>query len=177
MDKKILKQAGLSDQEVDVYLGLLRLGSVAVSKISQETGLHRSNLYDTLEKLQSKGLVSHIIKSNIKYYQATHPDRIVSYLKERIDNIRTILPELIDLTKLPKEKTHVEIFKAKEGIKTIFKDIINTGGDYCVYGCAERFEELFPIYSQQFFRQVDEKKIKERVIFEEGTKIKIKTKK
>ena len=33
MNKKILKQAGLTDLEIDVYLTLLRLGSIVVSKI------------------------------------------------------------------------------------------------------------------------------------------------
>ena len=175
MDKDILKQVGLSEQEADIYLALLRLGSVVVSKISQETGLHRSNLYDTLEKLQNKGLVSYIVRNNIKYYQATHPDRLVSNLKEKLENVKRIVPELIDLTKLPKEETQVEIYKAKEGIKTIFKDIVNSGDDYCVYGAAEKFEELLPVYSKQFFRQVNEKKIKEMIIFKESTKTDIKT--
>ena len=176
MDKEVLKQAGLVNQEIDVYLVLLRLGSIVVSKISQETGLHRSNLYDTLEKLQNKGLVSFVVKNNIKYYQATHPDRLISYLKEKTESVKSIIPELLDLTQLPKEETEVEIFKSKEGIKTIFKDIINSGQDYIVYGSAEKFEDLFPVYSKQFFRQVNEKGIKEKIIFQEGTKVDIKTK-
>ena len=175
MNKKVLKEAGLSEQEIEIYLTLVRLGSITVSRISQETGLHRSNLYDTLEKLQNKGLASHIIKNNIKYYQATHPERLVSYLEERLDNVKSVIPELLKMSALPKEETEVEVFKAREGIKTVFKDIISSGKDFWVYGSAEKFEKLFPIYSKQFFRLVDEKKIKERIIFEQGTKINIKT--
>ena len=175
MNKEILKQAGLNMQEIEVYLALVKHGSIAVSKISQITALHRSNLYDTLEKLQNKGLVSHIIKSNIKYYQATKPSRLISYFEERLENVKSIIPELEGLSKLPKEETIVELFRGKEGIKSIFKDIIDSGDNYCVCGAAEKFELLFPIYSKQFFRQINEKKIKEKIIFNEGTKIEIET--
>ena len=54
MDKRILERAGLSKGEVEIYLALLKLGASLVSKIAQETGLHRTNIYDTLEKLKEK---------------------------------------------------------------------------------------------------------------------------
>ncbi len=177
MDKEILKQAGLSAQEIEVYLALVKFGSIPVSKISSLSGLHRSNLYDTLEKLQLKGLTAHVIKNGVKYYQATPPSRLISYFEERLENIRNIIPELEGLSKLPKEGSSVELYTGKEGIKSIFKHIIELGSDYCVCGAAERFEELFPVYSKQFLRQVNEKGIKERILFQQGTKVEVKTKK
>jgi sugar-specific transcriptional regulator TrmB len=177
MDKTVLKQAGLNNNEIEVYLCLIRLGSITVSRISQETNLHRSNLYDTIEKLQNKGLVSHIIKNNIKYYQAAPPTRILEYLKEKLNIVSSIIPDLTKLSELPKEKTIVELYKGKEGLKTVFKDIIKTTKEFYVFGEAEKIEEILPIYSKQFFRQIDEKNIKEKVIFKKQTKIKSKTKK
>ena len=58
MDKEILKEIELLEGEVDFYLALLRLGPSLVSRIHKETGLHRTHIYDLLEKLKEKGLES-----------------------------------------------------------------------------------------------------------------------
>jgi sugar-specific transcriptional regulator TrmB len=177
MNKEILKEAGLNNNEIEVYLALTKYGSIAVSKISQITNLHRSNLYDTLEKLHNKGLVSHVITNNVKHYQATKPSRLIGYFEERLDNVKGIIPELEGLSKLPKEETVVELFKGKEGIKSVFKDILDEGKENWVCGAAEKFEELLPIFSKQYLRQINEKKMVEKIIFEEGTKVDIETNK
>ena len=51
-----LKEIGLSDSEANVYLTLLKLGEATVAEISQSSGLHRTNIYDSLEKLKEKGI-------------------------------------------------------------------------------------------------------------------------
>ena len=73
MNKEILKEAGLNNNEIEVYLALTKYGSIAVSKISQITNLHRSNLYDTLEKLpptceQEDLLISKMEESELKTF-------------------------------------------------------------------------------------------------------------
>ena len=53
-----LKQIGLTDNEIKVYLTLLKIGPSIVSKIAERSGLYRPYVYDTLERLQEKALVS-----------------------------------------------------------------------------------------------------------------------
>src|SRR3989338_8371900 len=101
MDEKILERVGLSKGEIEVYLVLLKLGSSLVSKVAQETGLHRTNIYDTLEKLREKGLVSYVIKENMKYYSSSNPDKLLDYVKEREAEIMSILPELKGYLNVP----------------------------------------------------------------------------
>ena len=170
MNKEFLKEAGLNDREIEIYLALLRLGLVLVSTLSKETGLHRSNIYDTLEKLQDKGLVSHIVKNNIKYYKATSPERLLDYIDERKENIKKILPELINLTKLPREETKVEVFKGIEGIKTVLKQIIKDRKTYHITGESEKFFDLLGPYATQWLKKAEELKIKGKLVFIEGMK-------
>ena len=54
MDKETLTKIGLSKQESAIYLVLLKLNLATVRDISKESGLHRTNIYDTLEKLKEK---------------------------------------------------------------------------------------------------------------------------
>src|SRR3990167_8668752 len=95
--KESLRQIGLSEGESEVYLALLKLGSSPVHAIKEETRLHRTTIYDFLEKLLTKGLTNYVIKGGVKYYKATHPNKLLDYIKEKENLITTILP---DLTKL-----------------------------------------------------------------------------
>ncbi len=170
MDKEILKETGLQEGEITVYLALLKLKDSTATQITQYTGLHRSHIYDLIEKLREKGLVSFVIKNNVKYFRASSPTRILDYIKEKEVKIEKILPELISLSKEKEEEIRVEIYKGKEGIKTILNDLLKKGEDYILFGHL-KFEEILPIYIEQFVRLADKKKIKERAILEKGIKI------
>src|SRR3989344_8471716 len=134
MNKEILKEIGLQEGEVAVYLALLKLKEATATQITQYSGLHRSYVYDLIEKLKEKGLVSFVIKNNVKYFRASHPSKILDYIKEKEQKVNTILPNLINLSEKKEEDIKVEIYKGKEGIKTILNDILKENKDYLLFG-------------------------------------------
>jgi len=176
MNEEILKQIGLLEGEVKVYTTLLRIGPSLVSRINKETGLHRTYIYDLLEKLKEKGLVSIFTASGKKHFKAAPPHRILHYLEEKKDNVKTILPDLEDLTKLPKEETQVELFKGKDGLKTVLQDVLNTKKDYYVMGSIKQFEEVLKFSFPHFLKRIEKLNIKEKILCDKKEKIlKIKT--
>lgn len=176
MNKELLKQLGFLDAEIEVYKALLKLGPSMVSRIHQETGLHRTHIYDLLEKLREKGLVSTFIQSGKKHFQAAQPSNILSYIEEKKEAVKEFLPELEQLLKLPREQTTIELFKGKEGLKTIFQDVLKTRKDYCVMGSIKQFEEILQFALPQFLRRIEKLNIKERIICDKKEKVlKIKT--
>ena len=82
MIEKTLEEIGLTKSEIKVYLALLELGSSQTGKIVQKSKAASSKIYEILEKLIQKGLVSYIIKSGIKHFEAAPPERIMDYLEE-----------------------------------------------------------------------------------------------
>ena len=76
MDKEILKECGLTNNETGVYLALLQTGSISVNSIAEKSGLHRQAVYDALDRLLEKGFVNFVIKNNKKHFQAIHPEKI-----------------------------------------------------------------------------------------------------
>ena len=171
MDKKILGKAGLSGGEIEVYISLLKTGSSPVSRIAHETGLHRTNVYDTLEKLSEKGLASYVIRENRKYFSASDPDKLLDYLKERETEIKSILPELKSFTSLPKSESIVELFKGTEGLKTVLGDILKEGKDYVVLEEVGYIEKVLPFFYPRFNKQMDKEKINVRVLTKDARKI------
>ena len=80
---RYLQDIGFSEGEEKVYLALLRLGTSTTGKIAKEAAVSRSKLYEILEKLSRKGVISHFKKNNVSNFTASHPENIVEYLKKR----------------------------------------------------------------------------------------------
>jgi len=172
MDPKlVLQELGFNEGEIKVYLGLLKLGSIPVYQLKEETNLHRTTIYDFLEKLLNKGLVNYVIKNNVKFYNAAHPNKLLDLIKEKEDHIKSILPKLEELSNFQKQEMIVEVYKGIEGIKTVFNDILRIKKDIIIFGIDDLlFNEKMGIFMEQFLRKEKELNIKERILTKEDAK-------
>ena len=93
----ILKDIGLTDGEIKVYTALLGLGETTTGPIVDNSGVSVSKVYNILNRLSQKGLVSHIVKGETKYFRAADPKRLVDYFEEKE---KIIVQEKEDLLKI-----------------------------------------------------------------------------
>jgi sugar-specific transcriptional regulator TrmB len=176
MIKEVLSGLGLTNNEIEIYLTLLKAGPISVNKIGEKSGLHRQVCYDALERLLEKGFVSYFIQNNKKHFQALDPQNILHYLDEKKESVRNIIPKLLKLTTLSREETFVEVYKGKQIIRIILRDVISTlkekGGHLMMLGVEEtRFMEQDRIAIQQYLRDLKKFKLKEKLIAQEGAKL------
>ena len=78
---KTLEQFGLRQNEAKVYLASIELGSSKVNEISKKAGIIRETTYGIINLLLQKGLMSYVIKSGVKYFEAAKPQKIKQILK------------------------------------------------------------------------------------------------
>ena len=83
MHEELLAEIGLSKSEIAVYFALLNLGSSTTGPIIKKAGIASGKAYLVLDKLAKKGLVTYILKSARKYYNAKDPALLLEYLKEK----------------------------------------------------------------------------------------------
>jgi len=176
MDTQVLEKIGLNKKEIKSYLALLKLKSASVTHISQEARVDRTQTYDILEKLVDKGLCSSAIRNNVKNYSPANPEQLLNDLKEREMELSVLLPHLQNLFMQPTEKINVELFKGKEGLKTILKDVLRIGKNYEMFGTPQVWEKILPIFLPQFLRQMQKRGMKEKIIYNKKGKFQ-KTKK
>lgn len=170
--EKELQEIGLTEQEAKVYLQLLKQKYKEASKIAKETKINRSVAYSILESLTDKGLVSHIIKNNIKCFKAADPKTLMDFLKDKEKTLQNILPKLSDIKAEEKEAVTVELYQGIKGSIAVLKDIIRTKKDYVAFGDEGIFQEILRgTIAKQYVRQLNEINIKERLITREGTKL------
>lgn len=149
MIKEALQKIGLTDGEIKVYLSLLELGSTTTGDITKKSKVSGSKVYEVLDRLIGKGLVSSIVKNNVKYFEASSPERILDYLNEKGSEIekekitiKKIIPDLI-LKQKETKKSEVKVFTGFEGIKSCNEDIINSlkkGEEWLSMGLTEQPE-------------------------------------
>ncbi|MBI4453956.1 hypothetical protein HY636_04910 [Candidatus Woesearchaeota archaeon] len=172
MNTEALRKIGLTENEIKIYIDLLKSGTSTAYDIGKRTGIYRVHVYDKLEQLMNKGLVTHVYRGAKKFFQATSPSKIKQYLEDKKkeveiqeEEIGAILPELEAMSNLPKEDTFVEVFKGNEGLKYFLKDIIKVGKEVLITGIDDqKYQEAFPIFMKQYFRDLKKNKVKERVI-------------
>lgn len=168
--EKALSEIGLSEGEIKVYMALLKLGPSPASAIKEETRLHRTTIYDFVEKLLNKGLINYVVKNNTKHYKATHPEKLLDFVKEKEDHVKNVLPELIKLSEFQKEELKVEVYRGEEGFKTVLNDIVRTKSDMVGFGVDEvRFKNKFPITMENYFRKEEELGLTERILVSDKT--------
>ena len=175
MDTSPLKKLGLQESDIKIYLSLLKRGLSTATQIAQHTALNRSHIYDKLDILLEKGLISFVIKNNVKYFQASNPEKILDYISEMQKDIQSIIPDLNKIQSTPKSRTSVELYQGKEGMKTVFKDIIREKKDYFVFGEEGKFQKILPIFIQQLLRDIKRFNLTEHLLSKEDQRGKIVT--
>jgi HTH-type transcriptional regulator, sugar sensing transcriptional regulator len=170
----VLEKIGLAGNEVKIYISLLELGSALAGEITKKSGVNRTNVYDALDRLLEKGLVSYVIKNNRKHFEATEPERIIKYLEEKENNIKrekrlvnSIIPELAVKRKFSEEPQDATIFEGKNGIKSIAEDVLRTKEELFAFGAEGRFVEQFTHYAKQWHLRRKLLKIPVKIIYNE----------
>ena len=172
----VLSKIGLTKNESKVYLTLLDLGTAQAGQITEKSGVHRRNVYDSIDRLMEKGLISFVIANNKKLFSPVNPKRFLELIDEKkfeLDGLKSdfqkILPEL-ELRTTLKERHDVRFFKGVEGLKTVFEDIIRTGKDYIGYGPGQQLEKILKHYFKHFIDKRIKSKISLRLIYDEASR-------
>ena len=168
--KDSLEKVGLSNNEVKVYLFLVDYGQSKAGRIAKETGIQRSSAYAAINSLTYKGLISYARIGEVKFFQATSPERLMEFIKEKEDLIKDLIPELTQRHKAAKKEGQIGLFKGIRGVKSVFKDIAREGKNNYAFGSEGQFSEVMPEFALQFDRLKKENNIRTQLIIREGRK-------
>jgi len=179
MDLELLKEIGLTDGEIKVYLALFKLSSSSTGPIVKESKVHSSKVYPILDRLIEKGLVSYIKEGKKTIYTASPPTTILSYLDKKQTKIQEqkksaekLVKELEGLSKIREEETEATMFKGLKGIRTAFteatKDLKAGDKAYAMF-LPPVHESLLPFY-KNLATSLSRRKVNNHLLFNEHCK-------
>lgn len=177
MDIAPLKELGLTDGEIKVYLSLLGLGETTSGPIVKQSGVSLSKVYDILERLAQKGLVANILKGEIKYFRASPPSRILDYFKEKEENLKSQEKKLKDIIPNLEIKYNsnlanetAQVYKGLKGIQTARErtlNIMKKSDEMWIIGIANSAYEKMATYFSEYHHRRYKKGIKCNYLFNE----------
>ena len=157
MIESVLKNLGLGEKAIEVYLSCLRLGPSPVRRIAQQANINRGTTYDILKSLQNLGLVSYYHKDKHQYFMAEDPVRLKEVVSQRSQQlaqtqkeIESIIPQLKSIYDKSGDKPVVKFYEGLTGIKIVLQDVLGRGhtGDsqYYVYSSSSIKKHLYQAY-------------------------------
>lgn len=173
MDITKLTKLGLSKSEAVLYMKLLRLGASDVQTLIKETGFYKANIYDSLERLIEKGIISKVTEGNKRIYQLQKPESLIEFVEkkeEEINEQKKIAKKLAKSVEIAKKHIRSSetamVFKGLSGVKQIYSEIINEKLDYLTFGSPKESEKIIEEhYWQNFHAKQKQFGIKAKMIF------------
>ena len=163
-----LRAYGLSEKEAVVYTALLQIGPATVNQTAEKADLVRTTTYDVLKTLKEQGIVSVITKNKILHYDAAEPEKLIQIIEEKKTKVAGIIEQLKKLkTPQTTNKPKFELYEGKEGIKTVYQNILEEGKPLQAISNTKKVTELLPHYASNFIQQRTRKGISIQLLSEE----------
>ena len=169
-----LKEAGLTDGEARVYIAITELGESSVGKIVDKSKVTKSIIYQILEKLIEKGLISFIYKEKTKYFQPEPPNNLITFLEEQKNKInkteeaiKNIIPQLLMKRATAKHST-VTVYEGFKGLMTAYTkrfNVLKEGDEYINWGLPATQPKHHHIFWERDHKERGKRKIKAKLLY------------
>ena len=151
MELTNLTELGLTDGQIRVYSAILELGNPNLNSIHEKTGIERRNIYDILNKLIEKALISYIDDNKSRKYRCTPTSKIMQEIRDkesRLKNLELELPSIAKIMESTKSEVNAQIYRGNEGFKNLFEEMLEYKESYWLGGNS--FEN-YTAFSESFF--------------------------
>ncbi len=169
--ERILQNFGLTEAEVKLYIELLKAGEATATVVAKKTSTNRTFTYDRLKKLLDSGLISYVVKENKKYFKAVEPSYLLEIIKEKEEQVKSILPELEQLKRPAKDGPKVEIFSSKNGIRTVLNLVLKEKKEVLIHGSIAGFQKVMDEYYDIWNKRREKEKIKAKILTNEDVEL------
>lgn len=122
LDKLIA--SGFDKKEAQVYVAVLELGEASIAEITKKSAVKRSTVYEMIELLKKRGVVSQSRRKKRPIFLAENPKKLLELLDEQKRGLEDVMPELLSITNLMDKKPKVRFFEGLMGVKEVFEDTL-----------------------------------------------------
>jgi len=128
-----LQHLGLTRNEAKIYTAILSKGAVRVSQICEDADVATGKVYDILQSMRRKGLISIVVKDGVKTITASPPSAIQDLLhrkEQELADIReratALLPLLTATYTAQAQPYEFEVFTGSDGLRAASEKVSST---------------------------------------------------
>lgn len=175
--QELLTNAGLGVPEARLYLALYKLQEAQTGVLAKVARVPTSKIYEILEKLTGKGLVSYRVQNNVKIFQAAPPEALATLIEkkerelaEQKELIVNAIVQIKQTKPIIQPQSNYKYFEGVSGIKSLWTEVAQNMHDDTLRihtGRQESYQQLAGFYSE-FHAKRTRKKIPAKIIFPKG---------
>jgi sugar-specific transcriptional regulator TrmB len=171
MDALDLQKLGLNRNEAKVYYALIQKGTASAADLVHVLGIHRNIVYDNIEKLIEKGLVSYVIIGTKKMFKAEAPQALIEYLNSKknaiddeINTAQTLIPQINLFLKTPQTAQETTLFRGVKGIKKVLSEVLEARENWVIGMSNASVDILTSTYWKNYNAKADDRNNKEHFL-------------
>lgn len=164
---EILKDLGIEEKEIEIYLAALEGSPCSVIDLAKRTNMKRTSVYNFLNGMIRKGIILPTAVGSKFLYSAALPEDLVHLLDKKKERLMEILPELsMMFIKSGSKKPKIKFYEGVEGIKKVYHDTLTAslGSEQLYYSSLE---SVYSGLSESFWKDWYTKRVA-RKIFAKG---------
>lgn len=149
---------GLTDGEARVFLSLLRLGPSKVGAVVKDSRVSYSKVYDVLDRLAAKGLVSHVTIGRVRRFGAVEPYRLHDFLGKKEQELELqkaaasgLVAELAQVAGRHRA-SGAEVFAGDKGLRSAYEILLKDAGKGDVLRYFYPFSDFHPVATPFYSR-------------------------
>jgi sugar-specific transcriptional regulator TrmB len=171
MEKDLLLNAGLSEDEAMVYQFLLAQGGSTAGQVIKGVGLKRGHVYNILKSLVLKNLVEQSERGKVAFFQLDHPTRLFQHVQQRVRGmqqaeraLKEVFPDLVSEFNISHHKPGVYYYEGMLGIKQVLDDSLTAKETILTYADIEAIEKYIRDVNEEYVANREKLGIKKRAL-------------
>jgi len=162
MDKdELLQTIGLTDKEAKTYLAILELGQSTIKPIALRAGLHRTSVYNFIDRLVELGIITQSEIRGRMHYKANPPEKLIEIQKERTRLLEKSLPQFLSVYNEKSAKPKISYFEGAEQIKNIGREVLACKREVCYLWAGPELTDITG--GETFWNRINDERVKRRV--------------
>lgn len=163
---KTLTDLGLSEQESETYLTLLKLGGSNASIVAKEIGIKRTTIYAILKSLAVKGFASVYFKKNKRFYYPLRPHKLSGLFEKKLEDLNSMIPLLESIEKKQSQSIGLRFIETREELENFYNEVLveYKNKEYRVIGNTNVWEGIDTDFFVQYRKQRAKNNIHTRLL-------------
>ena len=163
---EVLGGLGLTKTEAAIYTDLLRQESSTAQEISKRIKVYRSNIYESLRRLKTRGFVGESKINGKTLFLARSPEFILEYAKQKVSEVEEVIPHMKSFSKNSEKKEFVSVSYGITRLRAALLEILELKQPIFVYDVPiDVVEKIGENFLARFHKERIKRKIKLKAIY------------
>ena len=178
MDSSDLERIGLNRNEAKVFMALLKSGPSIASELVRITGFHRNIIYDNLDKLTERGLVTYINEEGKRRFAVAPPEALAAMLERESNELESrkkvassLVPQISAELAKSRQKQSATIYRGTKAFKGLLREVVSSGSYFSMGVSNASTDMMGADFWKNFIMQIKRKKVKERLLLNSDFKL------